>query len=166
MWNPYVYEKKGELRGGGVIKGIRGKILLNSTMGAKVEKLGIFRDAGYRKLVLWINVYELRKMIYEMTKTFEKLEFRRVAQMRDAARSTKQNIQEGYRYNSRKSYLHYLNIAHASLHELAGDVEDCLEDNLITAKQFEKAASLIGRTDYLFRRTIDGLTNAKPPNLP
>jgi four helix bundle protein len=124
-------------------------------------KRGIFKDAGYRKLILWQNVYELRKSVYLLTKSFSKLEIRRVSQMRDAARSAKQNIQEGYRHKSRKQYIHFLNIAHASLHELAGDVEDCFEDKLFTREQFEELASLVGRTDYLFRRTIDALNTEK-----
>jgi four helix bundle protein len=144
-----------------VIKGDWGESNQNNEMGTKVEKRGIFNDAGYRKLVLWTNVYELRKMVYEMTKSFEKAEYRRTSQMRDAARSAKQNIQEGYRHKSRKTYLHYLGIAHASLHELAGDIEDCFDDELISDQQFEKVSSLIGRTDYLFRRTIDGLNGTK-----
>jgi len=31
-------------------------------MGTEVKKRGVFKDAGYRKLVLWTNVYELRKV--------------------------------------------------------------------------------------------------------
>ncbi len=50
---------------------------------------------GYKKLVVWKNAHKLRKLIYEMTKTFPKNEMRRISQMRDSARSVKQNIQEG-----------------------------------------------------------------------
>jgi len=137
-------------------------------MGTEIEKRGIFRDAGYRKLVLWKNTFELRNSVYEMTQSFPKSEFRRISQMRDSARSTKQNIQEGYRHKSRKHYLHFLDIAHASLHELAGDIEDCYDDKLVTPKQFDILASLVGRTDFLFRRTIDGLNASKAvtPNPP
>jgi four helix bundle protein len=122
-----------------------------------IEKRGIFKDAGYRDLAVWKNLYELRRRVYLVTKPFPKHEYRRVSQMRDAARSAKQNIQEGYRHKSRKHYVHFLEIAHASLHELAGDIEDSYDDELISGKEFELLASLVGRSDYLFRRTIDGL---------
>jgi len=133
-------------------------------MGDDLEKRGVFEKAGYRKLVLWKNLYELRKLVYETTRDFPSSEFRRVSQMRDAARSTKQNIQEGYRHSSRKQYVHFLDIAHASLHELAGDVEDSFDDRLLSAETFEKLVSLINRTDYLFRRTIDSLRSTKSSN--
>jgi four helix bundle protein len=120
-------------------------------------KRGIFEKAGYRKMILWQNVYELRKMIYQTTKVFPKEEYRRISQMRDSARSSKQNLQEGYRLKSTKQFIRFLEIGHASLHELAGDVEDCYDDGILSAEKFDSLASLIGRTDYLFRRTIDGL---------
>ena len=51
---------------------------------------------GYKKLVVWNNAKILRKGVYDITKRFPKSEMRRVSQMNDAARSVKQNIQEGY----------------------------------------------------------------------
>jgi len=130
-------------------------------MGAESEKQGIFKDAGYRKLIPWKNAYDLRKTVYRITQSFPKLEYRRISQMRDAARSAKQNIQEGYRLKSRPQHVHFLGIAHASLHELAGDIEDSYDNGLISSEQFDVLASLVGRTDYLFRRTIDALNGSK-----
>jgi len=90
---------------------------------------------------------------------------RRVSQMRDAARSVKQNIQEGYSRRSLGEYIHFLEIAKASLGELVGDVEDCYEDQLIDKINFQKLDSLIGKTDYLFMRLIQSLRRKKsPPN--
>jgi four helix bundle protein len=132
-------------------------------MSAKIEKRGIFKDAGYRNLALWRNLYELRRTVFTTTRNFPRDELRRISQMRDAARSAKQNLQEGYRHKSRKQYLHFLDIADSSLHELAGDIEDSYDDELITDEQFDGLASLIGRTDFLFRRTIDGLNHSKVP---
>jgi hypothetical protein len=48
-------------------------------------------NEGYKKLIVWQNCKLLRKMIYEITQKFPKSEYRRVSQMNDAARSTKQN---------------------------------------------------------------------------
>ncbi|MBN1353645.1 MAG: four helix bundle protein [Candidatus Omnitrophica bacterium] len=112
---------------------------------------------GYEKLIVWQNAYKLRKLIYETTGTFPKKEIRRVSQMNDAARSVKQNIQEGYKRNSLGDYIRSLNIAQGSLGELMGDVDDCYEDKLITEERFDKIKELLGKTDYLFKRLIQSL---------
>lgn len=77
--------------------------------------------------------------------------------MRDAARSVKQNIQEGYARRSLGEYLRFLDIAKASLAELRGDIEDSLEDGLIESKNFQSLLSLANRTDYLLFRLIQAL---------
>ncbi len=115
---------------------------------------------GYRKLIVWQNSKRLRRRIYEITIKFPKNEYRRVSQMQDAARSIKQNIQEGYGQTLGK-YLNALNIAYASLHELQGDIEDCLEDLLITKEEFEELNELCSKTDFLFKRLIQSLQKLK-----
>ena len=112
---------------------------------------------GFRKLVVWQNAYKLRRLIYGISKDFSKSEMRRVSQMRDAARSVKQNVQEGYSRRSIGEYIHFLEIAKGSLGELSGDVDDCFDDGLITEDEFHKLDKLIGKTDYLFMRLIQGL---------
>jgi len=114
-------------------------------------------EYGFKKLVVWQNAKKLRKLIYDMTAKFPKSEMRRVSQMRDAARSVKQNIQEGYMSNSTGIYIRSLSISEGSLAELSGDVEDCLEDDLITENGFSQTESLMGRTDHLFKRLIRSL---------
>jgi len=114
-------------------------------------------EYGFKKLVVWKNTQKLRKLIYEMTKKFPKSEMRRISQMRDAARSVKQNIQEGYMSSSIGIYIRSLSISEGSLGELSGDVEDCLEDNLISKEEFFEADSLCGKTDYLLKRLIRSL---------
>src|SRR3989344_1095860 len=112
---------------------------------------------GFRKFVVWQNAYKLRRLIYGISKDFSKSEMRRVSQMRDAARSVKQNVQEGYTRRSLGEYIHFLEIAKGSLGELSGDVDDCFDDGLITEDEFHKLDKLIGKTDYLFMRLIQGL---------
>ena len=116
-------------------------------------------NEGYKKLIVWKNCCELRKKVYEITKKFPKSEYRRVSQMNDAARSTKQNLQEGYK-SSLPKYINYVrNICRPSLSELHGDIEDCHEDKLITDDEFKDLDSLCKRTDYLFVRLIKGLVD-------
>lgn len=105
---------------------------------------------------MWRNAYELRRLIYSTSKNFPISEFRRVSQMNDAARSIKQNIQEGYG-RSLGEYIRYLVISKGSLAELSGDIEDCCDDGLINGEQFEILNSLAGRTDFLLMRLIQSL---------
>src|SRR4030042_5465857 len=116
----------------------------------KVEKI------GYKKLIIWQNAYKLRRLIYEITKKFPKNEMRRVSQMRNAARSVKQNIQEGYG-RTLGQYINYLEISKGSLNELSGDIEDSFDDGLITDDEYKKLDEICGKTDYLFMRLIQSL---------
>jgi four helix bundle protein len=112
---------------------------------------------GYKKLIVWKNARELRIKIYQATADFPKSEMRRVSQMRDAARSVKQNIQEGYGRRSRAEYIRFLEIGRGSLAELQGDLEDCFEDRLIAAEAFRELHQLCKRTDYIFTRLMNSL---------
>jgi len=114
-------------------------------------------QAGFKKLVVWKNAYELRLRVYNITKRFPKAEHRRVSQMRDAARSVKQNIQEGYSRASVGEYIQFLNVSKGSLSELSGDVEDCHEDKLVSQEEFKSLDELCGKSDYLFSRLIQAL---------
>lgn len=122
----------------------------------------IMSKKGFQKLIVWQNAYKLRRMIFEITKNFPKNEMRRVSQMNDAARSIKQNIQEGYG-SSLPQYINYLRIAKGSLSELIGDIRDCYDDGLIDVATYEKLDELAGKTDYLFMRLIQSLNKLKKP---
>jgi len=67
-----------------------------------------YKTQGYRAWHFWRMAAELRKTIYEVTKGFPHSEVRRVSQMNSAARSIKQNIQEGYRRRSRMELARFL----------------------------------------------------------
>ena len=112
---------------------------------------------GYERLVVWQNAYKLRLLIYKVTIDFPKIEIRRISQMRDAARSIKQNIQEGYGKGSIRKYMSYLAISHDSTLELSGDIQDCYDDKLIPEKKYKELGDLAGRTAYLLKRLIQSL---------
>ncbi|HOW36584.1 MAG TPA: four helix bundle protein [Candidatus Omnitrophota bacterium] len=114
------------------------------------------KEPGYKNLIVWKNTRTLRGLIYQMCKGFPQAEMRRSSQMRDSARSVKQNIQEGY-VKSLPSYINHLNIAMGSLSELRGDIDDCLEDRLITKENFLSINELAGKTEYLLKRLIQSL---------
>ena len=76
--------------------------------------------------------------------------------MRDAARSIKQNIQEGYG-KSLGEYIHSLGISQGSLREVSGDIEDSYDDGLINEEEYKSLKELCGKTDYLLIRLIQSL---------
>lgn len=85
-------------------------------------------------------------MIFSVTNGFPKVHFRRVSQMNDAARSSKQNIREGYRRDTLREFMPSIKISLASLEELEGDVDDCYEDGLIQKAKYDELKDIIGKT--------------------
>ena len=88
---------------------------------------------------------------------YEKTHLRLVSQMRDAARSAKQNIREGYSKDSAGEFAHSIRISRGSLSELEGDVDDCFEDRLIDAASYKKIKLLLSQIKYLIDRYLDAL---------
>lgn len=115
------------------------------------------KSAPYEKLKFYQQICEIRSYIYKITEKFPKISLRLVSQMRDAARSAKQNIREGYRKGSIGEFIHAIKISQGSLEELSGDIEDCFEDKLITQDEFKKLAELIHSIDYLSDRYLRSL---------
>lgn len=115
------------------------------------------KNAPYEKLKFYQNICEIRKIIYKITESFNYKHLKLVNQMRDAARSAKQNIREGYRKDSSREFSHYIKISAGSLEELSGDVDDCLEDRLISKDEFKKLNDLFGLTNYQIDRYLDSL---------
>jgi four helix bundle protein len=115
------------------------------------------REAAYEKLIFYRNICEIRRHIYIISERFRKTHIRLVSQMRDAARSAKQNIREGYKKGTIGEFRHSINISLGSLEELSGDVEDCLEDGLITKEEFGKITELIRSADYMAGRYVIAL---------
>jgi len=77
--------------------------------------------------------------------------------MRDAARSAKQNIREGYRKDSAGEFARGIKISMGSLNELEGDVDDCYEDGLISQKEYGELKDLFGKTNYQIDHYLDSL---------
>jgi four helix bundle protein len=109
------------------------------------------------KLKFYQNICYIRKKIYLITEKFSRNHPKVVSQARDAARSAKQNIREGYKKDSIGIYINHLKISKGSLDELLGDLEDFFEDNLISQDNFYKLQSLIQKTDYMINRYIDSI---------
>ena len=103
----------------------------------------------YEELKFYQDICEIRRLVHRITERFRKTHLRMVGQMRDASRSAKQNIREGYRRGSLPQFLNSIRISQGSLEELSGDMEDCLEDNLITQNEFQRFSDLCRSANYL-----------------
>lgn len=112
----------------------------------------------YEKLKFYQDICEIRRLIYKVTSRFEKSHLRLVSQMRDAARSAKQNIREGYTKGTLGEFKHSIKISQGSLEELSGDIEDCLEDQLISDKEFENFKNLYRSASYMSTQYLKAMS--------
>lgn len=72
----------------------------------------------YTKIIAWQRVHELTVYVHKLSRLFPREElFGLTSQLRRALYSAAANIVEGSGRNSKRDYLHFLNIAEASLRE-------------------------------------------------
>jgi len=112
---------------------------------------------AYEKLKFYQNICEIRRLIFKLTERFRRDNLRLVSQMRDSARSAKQNIREGYSKDSAGEFGHSIKISRGSLDELAGDTDDCYQDQLITKGEYDNLKKLFRQTKYQIDRYLDSL---------
>lgn len=117
-------------------------------------------EQPYEKLKFYQDICEIRSFIFKVTGRFEKIHLRLISQMRDAARSAKQNIREGYRRGSLGIFINSIRISQGSLEELSGDMEDCLEDKLITSEEFVKFDKLFQSARYMSSQYIKSMSKS------
>ena len=112
----------------------------------------------YEKLKFYQDICEIRKMTQKIANQIEKRNIRLASQMKDAARSAKQNIRESYRRGSLGLFLNGIRIAQGSLEELSGDIDDCLEDRLITNAEHDAFTKLFKSASYLSTQYIKSMS--------
>ena len=115
----------------------------------------------YERLKFYQDICELRSAIYQITEKLRKAHPRLVSQMRDAARSAKQNIREGYRKGTLGEFIHSIKISQGSLEELSGDIEDCRDDNLISEEEFIRLSKLYQSASYMSNQFLKSLYKMK-----
>jgi four helix bundle protein len=120
------------------------------------------KQKPYEHLKFYKDICEIRKFIHEITERFSKNNLRLVSQMRDAARSAKQNIREGYRKGTLPEFLNGIRISQGSLEELSGDIEDCLEDKLISKQEADKFSKLCHSAIFMSIQYVKAMQ--KPEN--
>lgn len=89
---------------------------------------------GYKYLVQWSNLVLLRYLVRLYTASLPKSEYRRKAQLDDAARSAVRNIEEGYKRSNTATYLEFIGFSQGSLEEVLGDVHDLVEDGFLISR--------------------------------
>ncbi len=122
-----------------------------------LRKVSKIRKAAYEDLKFYQDICEIRRLIYKITERFKRSHPRLVSQMRDAARSAKQNIREGYKRGTIGEFIRSIKISQSSLEELSGDCEDCKEDNLVTEEEFNILAALFQSAGYMSMRYLEAL---------
>ncbi len=97
---------------------------------------------GYRHLVQWSNTVLLRYLVRLFTASLPKAEYRRKAQLDDAARSTVRNIEEGWKRSNTSTYIEFISFSQGSLEEVKGDVRELTEDGFLPSRTGSSIAIL------------------------
>lgn len=115
-------------------------------------------NKGYHKLIVWQRARELILLIYQITESFPKSEeYGLISQLRRAAILVVLNIVEGYRRNSTKDYLHFLNTADSSLAELEAGIEITLDLGFLSLENFQILEMKRGEVGFLLSQLIKSL---------
>jgi len=103
-----------------------------------LQRSRVWQDPkGYQYLAVWQNTALLRVLIRKFTLNLtlnHPFEKRLKAQLDDAARSQKRNIEEGWKRPTTSEYLNFLGYSQASLEEVKGDIRDAKIDGFLRAK--------------------------------
>ena len=112
----------------------------------------------FRELIVWQKAHALTLEIYRITRVFPQDEkFGLVSQLRRSASSIATNIVEGHKRNGRKDFLHFLNLADASLEEtkyhliLSRDLDYLTENDF---NQLNLKCEEVGRILYGFQKSL------------
>lgn len=112
---------------------------------------------GYKRLTTYILATAICDLNVEFIKRWISYKSRTRDQMEQAGRSGKQNIAEGYTFQSLQSYIHLLGVSDGSIKELAADYEDFLR---------QRGFDIWGKDDPRVRRFRAFRAVWMKPNIP
>lgn len=116
------------------------------------------KEKGYHRLLIWQKAHELVRLVYKHTEGFPKSEeFGLKGQIRRAAVSIVLNIVEGHRRNSKKEFLHFLNIAFGSITEVEAAWELALDLGFISEANYHEVELKRGEVAFLLNSFIESL---------
>ncbi|HEX7042015.1 MAG TPA: four helix bundle protein [Patescibacteria group bacterium] len=115
-------------------------------------------NKGYHKLIVWQRAKQLIVLVYKNTDSFPKSEeFGLKGQLRRAVVSVALTIVEGYRRSSRRDFLHFLNIAEASLAEVEAALEISLDLEFFKIDAYNQIEEKRREVAYLLHQLIKSL---------
>ncbi len=114
---------------------IQGLWELHTPAKPNVSRSRVWTDpTGYRYLIPWSNAALLRYFVRVVTSRLPKTEYRRKAQLDDAARSVVRNIEEGFKRATTSEYLDFIGYSQGSLEEVKGDMRELTEDGFLASR--------------------------------
>ena len=113
-------------------------------------------------LNVWQEARELRKLVYQKTKTFPKEEkFILCKHMNECSRNVPGNIAEGFgRYHFQES-IQFYRIARGSLTELKSDTYCAFDENYLTEVDFDDLVARIEKITKMLNSLISSTQNLK-----
>ena len=120
----------------------------------------------YEDLIFWQLATELKIRLYRVVeRDHVKRDFKYVDQVRDSAASGPRNIAEGFGRRSNAEFLHYLDIARASLNEVQNHLKDGVHRRYIEEPEFKELLTLNRRALGALARFQRYLRrNKRPPD--
>ena len=101
---------------------------------------------GLRDLRAYQRAKKLAHLVYDVTVSFPKSEYRLIGQMRGSAASVFGNIAEGYGRNALGDYIRFCEIARGSLSELGSYIEFCQECKLLEPTDEARLSEIYNHT--------------------
>lgn len=130
-----------------------------------IQRSRIWQDPkGYQYLAVWQNAALLRVLVRKFTLNLtlnHPFEKRLKAQLDDAARSQKRNIEEGWKRPTTSEYLNFLGFAQGSLEEVKGDIRDAKTDGFLRGKEGSSLKDL-GIDLNIFKGPNKGMAKGEP----
>lgn len=130
-----------------------------------LQKSRVWQDPkGYQYLAVWQNAALLRVLVRKFTLNLtlnHPFERRLKAQLDDAARSQKRNIEEGWKRPTTSEYLNFLGFAQGSLEEVRGDIRDAKTDKFLRGEEGSNLRD-IGINLNVFKGPSKGQAKGEP----
>ncbi|MFQ6083477.1 MAG: four helix bundle protein [Candidatus Aminicenantia bacterium] len=115
-------------------------------------------DKPHKKLDVWQKSINLVQIIYELTKSFLKIEVYGLAnQMRRAAISIPANIGEGAARQTKKEFVQFLHMAQGSLSELDTHLEISKKLDYLKEDNLQELSFLMNEIDKMITGLIKSL---------
>jgi len=115
-------------------------------------------EKPHKKLDVWKKSIDLVHKMYELTKTFPKIEeYGLTNQMRRAAISVPANISEGAARQTKKEFIQFLHVAQGSLSELDTHLEIALRLDYMKETFLQEVSTLMNDIDKMLTGLIKSL---------